>query len=70
MFAYIGYFKVMALVGSAIASSVTYLSPAAPEIIGVTFLQANIYWYEPVGALIILLDTAICQNRIKFTATK
>jgi drug/metabolite transporter (DMT)-like permease len=69
-FAYIWNFKVMAIAGSAIASSVTYLTPVVAVIVGVIFLQESIYWYEPVGALIVLFGAAIGQNRIKFTATK
>ena len=69
-FAYIWNFKVMALAGSAIASSVTYLTPIVAVIVGVIFLQEKIFWYEPVGALIVLLGAAIGQNRIKFTAVK
>ena len=69
-FAYIWNFKVMSLAGSAIASSVTYLTPVVAVIVGVVFLQESIYWYEPVGALIVLLGAAIGQNRIKFTAVK
>ena len=69
-FAYIWNFKVMALAGSAIASSVTYLTPVVAVIVGAIFLQEKIHWYEPVGALIVLLGAAIGQNRIKFSATK
>jgi drug/metabolite transporter (DMT)-like permease len=69
-FAYIWNFKVMAIAGSAIASSVTYLTPVVAVIVGAIFLQEKIYWYEPVGALIVLLGAAIGQNRIKFSATK
>jgi drug/metabolite transporter (DMT)-like permease len=69
-FAYIWNFKVMALAGSSIASSVTYLTPVVAVIVGIIFLQESIYWHEPVGALIVLLGAAIGQNRIKFTATK
>jgi drug/metabolite transporter (DMT)-like permease len=39
-------------------------------IVGVIFLQEKIHWYEPVGALIVLLGAAIGQNRIKFSAVK
>ncbi len=67
-FAYIWNFKVMALAGSAIASSVTYLTPVVAVLVGIIFLQESIYWYEPVGALIVLLGAAIGQNRIKFSA--
>ncbi len=66
-FAYIWNFKVMAIAGSAIASSVTYLTPIVAVIVGVIFLQEKIYWYEPIGALIVLLGAAIGQNRIKIT---
>ena len=66
-FAYIWNFKIMAVAGSAIASSVTYLTPVVAVIVGVLFLQEEIYWYEPVGALIVLLGAAIGQNRIRLT---
>jgi hypothetical protein len=69
-FAYIWNFKVMALAGSAIASSVTYLTPVVAVIVGVIFLQEKIHWYEPFGAVIVLLGAAIGQNRIKFPAEK
>ena len=64
-FAYIWNFKVMAIAGSAIASSVTYLTPVVAVIVGLIFLQEDLFWYEPVGALIVLLGAAIGQNRIK-----
>ena len=64
-FAYIWNFKIMAIAGSAIASSVTYLTPLVAVIVGVVFLQERLFWYEPVGALIVLLGAAIGQNRIK-----
>ena len=64
-FAYIWNFRIMDLAGSAIASSVTYLTPVVAVIVGVIFLKENLYWYEPVGALIVLLGAAIGQNRIK-----
>jgi drug/metabolite transporter (DMT)-like permease len=55
----------MELAGSAIASSVTYLTPVVAVLVGVIFLQEELAWYEPVGALIVLLGAAIGQNRIK-----
>jgi drug/metabolite transporter (DMT)-like permease len=69
-FAYIWNFKVMAIAGSAIASSVTYLTPVVAVIVGIIFLQESIYWYEPLGALIVLLGAAIGQNRIKLPLVK
>ncbi|MSX14108.1 MAG: EamA family transporter, partial [Actinobacteria bacterium] len=66
-FAYIWNFKIMEAAGSAIASSVTYVTPVVAVIVGVIFLQENLTWYEPVGALIVLLGAAIGQERIKFS---
>jgi len=66
-FAYIWNFKVMELAGSAIASSVTYLTPVVAVIVGVIFLNEIVTWYEPVGAIVVLLGAAIAQERIKFS---
>jgi drug/metabolite transporter (DMT)-like permease len=65
-FAYIWNFKIMEAAGSAIASSVTYVTPVVAVIVGLIFLQENLTWYEPIGALIVLLGAAIGQERIKF----
>jgi drug/metabolite transporter (DMT)-like permease len=65
-FAYIWNFKVMELAGSAIASSVTYLTPVVAVIVGVIFLNEEVTWHEPVGAVVVLLGGAIAQERIRF----
>lgn len=65
-FAYLWNFKVMKLAGSAIASSVTYITPVVAVIVGIIFLGEKITWNEPVGALIVLLGAAIAQQRIRF----
>jgi drug/metabolite transporter (DMT)-like permease len=51
--------------GSAVASTVTYLTPVVAVIVGVIFLNEKVTWYEPVGALIVLLGAAIAQERIR-----
>ena len=66
-FAYIWNFKIMAIAGSAIASSVTYLTPVVAVIVGAIFLHESLFWYEPVGAVIVLFGAAIGQNRIKLS---
>jgi len=66
-FAYIWNFKIMEIAGSAIASSVTYLTPVVAVTVGMVFLKEDLSWYEPVGALVVLLGAAISQNRIKFS---
>jgi drug/metabolite transporter (DMT)-like permease len=64
-FAYIWNFKIMEAAGSAIASTVTYVTPVVAVMVGIIFLGEGVTWYEPVGGLIVLLGAAISQNRIK-----
>ena len=63
-FAYIWNFRIMEAAGSAIASTVTYVTPVVAVIVGIIFLGEGVTWYEPVGAAIVLLGAAIGQNRI------
>lgn len=63
-FAYIWNFTIMRAAGSAIASSVTYVTPVVAVIVGLIFLQEKLHWYEPVGACVVLLGAAIAQGRI------
>jgi drug/metabolite transporter (DMT)-like permease len=63
-FAYIWNFTIMRAAGSAIASSVTYVTPVVAVIVGLIFVQEKLHWYEPVGAIIVLLGAAIAQGRI------
>ena len=69
-FAYLWNFKVMEEAGSAIASTVTYLTPLVAVAVGLIFLNEKITWHEPVGALIVLLGAAIAQERIKLLQRK
>jgi len=63
-FAYIWNFIIMRDAGSAIASSVTYVTPLVAVLVGFIFLSEIPHWYEPVGAAIVLLGAAIAQGRI------
>ena len=69
-FAYIWNFTIMRAAGSAIASSVTYVTPVVAVVVGLIFLQEKLHWYEPVGAVIVLLGAAIAQGRIKVLRAK
>lgn len=64
-FAYIWNFKIMSAAGSAIASSVTFVTPVVAVIVGIIFLGEKITWNEPVGGLVVLISAAIAQGRIK-----
>jgi drug/metabolite transporter (DMT)-like permease len=57
----------MEAAGSAIASSVTYVTPLVAVIVGIIFLGEGITWNEPVGALVVLIGAAIGQERIKLS---
>lgn len=69
-FAYMWNFKVMQIAGSAIASSVTYLTPVVAVIVGLIFLGERITWNEPLGALVVLVGAAIAQERINISKQK
>jgi drug/metabolite transporter (DMT)-like permease len=64
-FAYLWNFRVMEIAGSAISSSVTYLTPVVAVVVGIIYLGEEISWNEPVGALVVLLGAAIAQERVK-----
>ena len=63
--AYMWNFRIIAVAGSSVASTVMYLTPMIAVIGGVTFLHEHVTWYEPLGGVIILLGVAISQGRTK-----
>jgi len=63
-FAYIWNFSITAAAGSAIASSVTYLTPVVAVIVGRLFLGEVIVWHEIVGAIIVILGALLSQGRL------
>ena len=62
---YLWNFRVMEIAGSAISSSVTYLTPVVAVVAGIIFLGEKISWHEPVGALVVLFGAAVAQERVK-----
>lgn len=64
-YAYIWNFQILAAAGSAIASSVTYVTPVIAVIVGVLFLSEPVTWNEPIGGVIVLIGAAISQGRIR-----
>lgn len=66
-YAYIWNFQILTAAGSAIASSVTYVTPVVAVIVGVIFLSEPVTWNEPIGGLIVLLGAAVSQGRIKIS---
>lgn len=62
--AYVAYYDLIHKVGSAIASSVTYITPLVGVLLGALLLNETITWNQPVGGLVILLGAAIAQGRL------
>jgi drug/metabolite transporter (DMT)-like permease len=61
--AYIWYYNLMAAAGSAIANSVTYLSPVVAVIAGSLLLHESIQWNELLGGAVVIIGAAISQGR-------
>jgi drug/metabolite transporter (DMT)-like permease len=64
-FAYIWNYRNMKLAGSAIASSVTYITPVVAAVLGVAFLGEHLTWDQLAGGLLVLLGAAMIQNRVR-----
>jgi len=63
-FAYIWNYRNMKLAGSAIASSVTYITPVVAAVLGVLFLREHLSWDQVAGGLLVLVSAALIQGRI------
>ena len=63
-YAYVAYYDIIHKVGSAIASSVTYITPLVGVLLGALLLNETITWNQPVGGIVILLGAAIAQARV------
>jgi len=63
-FAYIWYYRLMALAGSAIANAVTFMSPVVAVLAGAAFLGESVTWNQLVGGVIVILGAAISQGRL------
>jgi drug/metabolite transporter (DMT)-like permease len=63
-FAYIWNFSVTAAAGSAIGSTVTYITPVVAVIVGWLYLNEDIVWHEPVGALVVIIGALLSQGRL------
>jgi drug/metabolite transporter (DMT)-like permease len=53
------------LIGASRSSMVTYLMPVFSIIVGVILLHEHITWYQPVGAVIVLLGVAVSQGVVR-----
>ena len=58
-------FVIVKRAGAIAMSTVTYSIPVVSTLAGVILLKEKLHWYEPVGALIVLVGIAIVQELIK-----
>ena len=58
-------FIIVKRAGAMAMSTVTYSIPVVSTLAGVILLKEKLHWYEPVGAIVVLLGIAIVQELIK-----
>lgn len=63
-FAYIWYYRLMALAGSAVANAVTFLSPVVAVLAGSLLLGEAVTWNQLLGGAVVILGAAISQGRL------
>jgi drug/metabolite transporter (DMT)-like permease len=65
--AFVLNFRVIRFAGASTSASVTYLIPIVATTIGVLGLGEDIRWYQPVGALVVLVGVAVSQGAVRFS---
>ena len=63
-FAYVWNFRNVRLAGSAIASTVTYVTPVVATVLGIFFLSEPFKAYQLIGGVLVLISAALVQKRI------
>lgn len=61
--AYVLFWQVVRQVGAVVTTTVTYAIPVVSTAAGVLILAEKLHWYEPVGAVVVLLGVALTQRR-------
>lgn len=62
--AFVLHMRNIRLVGASTASMVTYIIPIFATLVGVTVLREHLNWFQPVGALIVLVGVAVSQGAV------
>ncbi len=63
--AYILNYGLIRDAGATVAATVTYVIPLFATIEGVIVLREPVTWYEPVGAVVVILGVAVSQGRLR-----
>jgi drug/metabolite transporter (DMT)-like permease len=61
--AYWLFHQIVAQAGSAVAATVTYTNPVIATFWGVLLLSETLHWYEPVGAILVILGAYLTQGK-------
>jgi drug/metabolite transporter (DMT)-like permease len=56
------YYRLIRVAGATTTSTVTYVLPVFSTVLGVLILGEHLHWYEPVGALVVLIGIAVSQG--------
>lgn len=62
-YAYRLFHDVIASAGSTVASMVTFTNPMVAAIWGILLLNEELHWYEPVGAVVIIVGAYLAQKK-------
>lgn len=62
-FAYVLFYQVVQKAGATTAASVTYVVPIIATALGILVLHEEMLWYEPVGAVIVLVGVWLAQRK-------
>lgn len=63
--AYVWNFQIVQIVGSAVASTVTYLTPLVATVLGVILLGEQVGIPQLIGGALVLFSAALVQQRIR-----
>ena len=67
-FAYVLFYRVVRVVGATTAASTTYVVPIIATILGIVVLNETLHWYEPVGAVVVLVGVWLATRKPKVVA--
>jgi drug/metabolite transporter (DMT)-like permease len=62
-------YQIIRVAGATTSASVTYVIPVFATLLGVLALSERLHWYEPVGAVVILVGVAVSQGLLPIRTT-
>ena len=65
--AYVWNFQIVQIAGSAVASTVTYLTPLVATALGIGLLGERVGFPQFVGGILVLVSAALVQQRLRLS---